>query len=196
MGSNTAITVLTRIISTSPRFVQVNMLIEDSWSTWIRIIFGSWIRIRIPLKWKAVSGSGSKWKAVSGSASKWKAGSGSASKWKGGSFRGSFWNIGSYKSGKRWVVGSGSKSAFSWKGRIRILSKRKYLDPHKSEKQYPDPNQRDADPQPQHWLSFTDQHPAGHGIQTDLLPGLIIQKKWCTQQNLSSIDADDIIDVK
>ncbi len=46
-------------------------------------------------------------------------------------------------------------------------SKRKYLDPHQSEKQYPDPNQRDADPQ--HWLSFTDLHPAGHGIQTDLL---------------------------
>jgi hypothetical protein len=39
MGSNTAITVLTRIISRSPRFVQVNMLIEDSGSTWIRIIF-------------------------------------------------------------------------------------------------------------------------------------------------------------
>ncbi len=66
MGSNTAITVLTRIISTTPRFAQVNMLLEDhdSESTWIRthhfrkldppphphpdpIKVESWIRIRI-----------------------------------------------------------------------------------------------------------------------------------------------------
>jgi hypothetical protein len=26
-------------------------------------------------------------------------------------------------------------------------------------------------------------HPAGHGIQTDLLPGLIIKKKYCSAPN-------------
>ncbi len=44
-----------------------------------------------------------------------KAGSRSASKWKGGSLKGSFWSIERSKSGKKWVVGSGSASVSNWK---------------------------------------------------------------------------------
>ncbi len=52
-----------------------------------------------------------------------------------GSFRGSFWS----KSGKKWVVGSGSGSASNWK----VLNP----DLHQSEKQDPDPDLHKSDNQ-------------------------------------------------
>jgi hypothetical protein len=74
---------------------------SGSGPAWIRNILGSWIRIPI----------------------KWKAGSGSAPKLKSGSLRGSFWSIGGSKSEEQRVVGSVSGSAIKLKVRSGSPSK-------------------------------------------------------------------------
>ncbi len=74
---------------------------RGSGSAWIRIIFGSWIRIRIEVEsWIRIG--------IKEKSKIW-----IRIRWKGGRLRGSFWSIGVSESGEKLVVRSGFAS--EWK---------------------------------------------------------------------------------